>query len=247
MSVSEATVPRRSGLLNVADIIVAPNAAFDRLRIVPVWGWAFLAASALGIAGALLAMPATQHALQTSLPAQLAASPNIARLPADKQSAAIANATSMVITFTRISFLFVPVFMLIASLVQALVMLVANAAGRGDGTFRKFFALSVTVAVVGSGLYTLLNGAILAVRGADAFDNPAALQALPGLALLAPGTTGAVHGFLSGFNVVFLWASALLAFGMIRVARIPRVTAWSTAALILLGTAALYAYQARQY
>ena len=245
MSVSEATVPRRSGLLNAVDIIVAPNAAFDRLRVVPAWGWAFLVATLLGIAGSLLGMPATLHAMQATLPAQLAANPAIARLPADKQSAAIANQMAMVLTVSKVGYLFVPIGILVAGLVQALVMTAANAIGHGDGTFRKFFALSVTVGVIGVGIYTLLNGLILAVRGPDAFDTVGALYAVPGLAMLAPGAGGAVHGFLAAFNVIYLWADALLALGMIRVARIPKATAWTTAAVILLATAALIAYQSR--
>ena len=36
-------------------------------------------------------------------------------------------------------------------------MLIANAVGRGDGTFQKYFALSITVAVVGTGLGSLVT------------------------------------------------------------------------------------------
>ena len=246
MSVSEATVPRRSGLMNVVDIVVAPNAAFERLRVVPTWGWAFLVASALGMIGLFLATPATIHAIQTSLPEQLATNPNIAKLPADQQTKAIANAMSITTTITRISFLFVPVLVLVATLIQALIMLVANAIGKGDGNFKKLFALSMTVAVVGSGLGSLLAGLIFLVRGPDAFDTTASLQVLPSLALLVPGATGPLHGFLSGINVMYVWATVLLAMGMQRVARIPRTTAWVTAAILLLCTASLLAFQARQ-
>ena len=82
MSTSPDTVGARPGLSNIVDIIVSPNAAFDRLRAVPTWGWAFLVATLLGIAGAIVIGPAVAHALDASMPAQLAANPQIAKLSA---------------------------------------------------------------------------------------------------------------------------------------------------------------------
>ena len=247
MSTSPDTLGARPGLSNVVDIIVSPTAAFDRLRAVPTWGWAFLAAVLLGIIGALVVGPAVAHALEASLPAKLAANPQIAKLPPADQQKQIATIMSFTMTFTKLSWLFVPVIILIAGLVQALLMLIANAAGHGDGAFKKFFALSITVAVIGEGLRSLVLAVIVLLQGVNSFDNPNSLQyAVPGLGLLAPGAHGALLGFLGAFNVFYLWAAVLLAFGMIRMARIPRVTAWATSLAILLVTAAFAAYGAAQ-
>ena len=245
MSLSESTVDRRSGLLNVIDVIVAPKAAFERVRIVPTWGWAFLVTSLLGIAGTLVIEPALLHAMDKSLPAQLAANPQIAKMPADQQAAAIAKALAFSKLVAQFSWIFVPVSLLFIGVVQALAMTIANAAGGGDGSFVKYFALSETIMIVGTGLSSLVLALIVAIKGSAAFDSPNAIQsAIPSLGLLVPGLKGALGGFLGALNVFYLWATALLAIGMMVVGRIKAGTAWSTAVVLLLLTAAFAAYGA---
>jgi hypothetical protein len=247
LSTSLPTAERRGGLANVVDIIIAPNAAFDRIRQVPVWGWAFLVATLLGIAGALLAGPAVQHAIDTSMPATLAANEGIAKLPPDQQQKQIAAFVSLYKNIAKFTWIITPVWIILLGLIQGVVMLIANAAGRGSGTFKHYFALSITVAVVGFGLSSLVLGVIVAVRGADSFDSTTAVQsAVPSLGLLAPGMKGALAGFLGAFNVFVLWATALLALGMERVGRISRGPAWATAIIMLLLTACFAAYGAKQ-
>ena len=70
-------------------------------------------------------------------------------------------------------------------------------------------------------------------------------SALPSLALLMPGATGALAGFLGALNVFVLWATALMALGMSRVGRIPRGAAWAAAIIMLLLTACFAAYGAK--
>jgi len=243
---SEPTVDRRSGLATVVDIIVSPSAAFARLREAPTWGWAFLIATVLGVIGSVVVGPAISHVLQTTLPAQLAANPDIAKLPADQQQTMIARTLSISSVVAQFSFVFVPIGILIAALVQGLIMLIANAAAHGDGTFKKYFALSVNVSVIGIGLSYLVVGIIVLVRGANSFDSTTAVQgAVPGLALLLPGAHGPLAGFFGSMNVFSLWSIALLAIGMTGVGRIPRVAAWITAIVMLLLTACFAAYGAR--
>jgi len=237
--------PRGNSLSNAVDIIIAPQAAFDRIREVPAWGWVFLVACVLGIIGAFLSGPATMHALQTTLPAQLAANEQIAKLPPEQQQKAIANAVAISTMIGHFSFLFIPIVVLVGGLVQGLVLTVANAISHGDGSFKKYFALSITVSIVGIGLSSIALGIIVLLRGADSFESTIAVQsALPSLALLAPGAKGAIAGFLGSINVFYLWATALLALGMIRVGRIAPPLAWSTAAVLLLLTAGLAAFGA---
>ncbi len=235
----------RGGLSNVVDIVVSPTAAFERLRTMPVWGWAFLVGALLSIAGSLLAQPAFIHAFDRSLPAQLAASPSIASLPPEKQQAAIATALSFSKTIAKFGWVVTPIALLFQALVQAVIMLIANAITKSEGTFAKFYALSMTVAVAGTGIGTVVLGLICTIRGVDAFDDPAAItSAIPGLALLVPGAHGALAGFLTSFNVFYLWATALLALGMIGVAKMPRTAAWVTAILMLLFVALTSAFSA---
>lgn len=242
----EVAVGRRSGLLNVADIIVSPNAAFDRLRVVPTWGWAFLVTTLLGIAGSLLIQPAVLHALDVSLPAQLAADPNITKLPAAEQQKQIANISGAIRALTQISWIFTPAAILLAGLVQALALTFAGAIGKGTGGFKTFFALSITAGVVGTGLYSLVAALIVLVRGAGTFDSTASVQGVvPGLAMLVPAAHGATAGFLSAFNVFFLWATVLLALGAIRIARMSAVAAWVGSIVPLILFALFAAYGAR--
>ena len=246
MSTSQPPVERRSGLANVVDIIIAPNAAFDRIRQVPVWGWAFLVAALLGVAGTILVGPAVVHAMETSLPAQFAANDAIAKLPADQQQKQIAVMMGVSKLIAKFSWAFIPPGILLVGLIQALLMLIANAATRGDGTFKKFYALSITVSVVGTGLSSIVLGLIVMLRGTNSFETQSAVQsALPSLALLAPGAKGALVGFLGVLNVFALWSTALIALGMSRIGRIPGGAAWATAIIMLLLTACFAAYGAK--
>ncbi len=246
---SEATADRRSGLHNVIDVVVAPSTAFARLRVVPAWGWAFLAAALLAVAGALLFEPALLHVLDKTLPAQMAAqdagTPGWAQKSPDEQAKAVAMQVSIGKTFAQFQWLLAPIGLLLGGLIQGLIMTLANAVGHGDGNFKKYFALSLTVAIVGSGLASLALGLIALLRGPGGFDDVAGLTgAVPSLALLAPGSHGALHGFLAAWNVFTLWATALLALGMTIVGRLPRPVAWSTAVLMTLLTAAFAAFGA---
>jgi hypothetical protein len=246
LSTSAPTTARPNGLATAVDIIVAPAAAFAKLREAPTWGWAFLIATVLGIISSLISGPAILHALQTTLPAQLAANPDIAKLSPEQQQTMINNMMGYTTMFAKFSFVFVPIAILIAALVQGLIMLIANAAAHGDGSFKKYFALSVNVSIVGVGLSSLVIALIVLVRGASSFETTASIQgAIPGLGLLVPGAHGAVAGFLGSMNIFALWSIALLALGMTGVGRIARVPAWTTAIVMLLLTACFAAYGAR--
>ncbi|MBV8645503.1 MAG: YIP1 family protein [Candidatus Eremiobacteraeota bacterium] len=241
MSTSQPAVGNRPGLSNVVDIIIAPNAAFARLREVPTWGWAFLVLVLLGIAGSLLSQSAVLHAMQTSLPAQLATNPEIMKLPADQRDKAIQNGLKFTMLFAQFAWILTPIFALLVGLVQGLIMLIFNAVAKGDGTFKKYFALSITVGIVGFGLQQLALGIIVMLRGPNNFETTAAVQqVVPSLALLVPGGSKALVGFLAVFNVFTLWATALIAYGMTVVGRVSRVPAWA-AALTMLVVAALFA------
>lgn len=242
---SPGITDRRGGLANIADIIIAPATAFDRLRAAPTWGWAFLVATLLGIAGTLMILPAVMHAADLTMPATMAATPQIAKLPPSQQARAIANAMKFARIGFQLSWLFIPIGVLLTGAVQAVIMLVANAAGHGDGTFKKFFALSQNVSVIGLGLASLVAGLIVTMRGANSFETLSSVRGVtPSLALLAPGASALTNAFLSAFNVFTIWATVLLAIGMTGVAHIPRIPAWVAAIGMLLGTAALAAFGA---
>jgi Yip1 domain len=240
-SQTSAADRRRSSFANIVDIVIDPNAAFARLREVPAWGWAFVVGTLLGIAGFLLMEPASLHAFEKSMPATYAAMPQVAQLPADKQPAVIAQYMSFGRTLTQLTWVAVPLIFLVSSLISAVVMLIANAIGHGDGSFKKFFALSMLISMIG-GLALLLTGVIAIVRGADSFETTGAVQrALPNLAMLAPNAPHKLETFLGTITIAALWSTALTALGMIGVARISRPVAWTAAILMLFVIAAFTA------
>lgn len=239
MSTSDTPTVQRPGLSNVVDIIIAPGAAFARIREIPTWGWALLAASVLGIAGALLALPASLHALEVSGPALYGSNPAVAQLPADKQPEMIARMISFGRVGIEIQSFLIPIFLLIGGLFSAVVMLIANAISRGDGSFKRFFALAVTVSVV-TAIGLFLNGVIAVVRGPASYETMQSVQgALPSLGLLAPGAGHKLAAFLSALNVTALWATALTALGMVSVGHVKPPVAWTAAILMLLAGASL--------
>jgi hypothetical protein len=228
----QTAAPNRSGLQVALDVIIAPKAAFESLRVVPTWGWALIISVVLGMIGTYLESPAAVHAMLTEAPAK--AAQMFPGASAEKREAIVAQQIAMGQTITKFTFLFVAVVLPIISLIQALVMLLVNAIGRGNGTFKKLFALSINVSII-YGLSTILLGIIVIIRGGDTFSSTADIYAgLPSLALLAPGAGKGLTAFLGQLNVFTIWSTVLLVMGMGIVARIPRGLAIGAGTFMLL-------------
>jgi hypothetical protein len=232
----ESASSRPNGLQTALDMCLAPRSACMRLRATPSWVWAFGIAAGLTMIATFAISPIVSQALDAELSVKLAASPQIAQLPADARARAIAQQIALVQGVTRYSFVFVPFGLAFASALQALIMLVANAITKGDGTFGKLWALAVNAAIVGSGLASLVLMAIALIRGPDGFHSSSEIsRALPGLGMLVPGAPPPAQAFLGVFNVFSIWNMVLLAIGMTIVARVPRGAAIAAAALMLVG------------
>jgi hypothetical protein len=188
-------------------------------------------------------VPALRHAMATGMPSQLAAMPEIAKLPADEQQKRIGSMVALSLAVLNFTWLLPLIILPVTALVQTLVMLLANMISGGDGTFRRFWSLALNVQIAGS-IGGMIVAFIVLLRGPDSFGQTDDLQGLvPSLALLAPGAPHGLVTFLGGINLTGLWQSALLALGMITIARVSGRVAWITSILMLLalGTfAALY-------
>lgn len=230
MGVSAPVAAKANGLTTVVNVITAPVEAFSTLRISPMWGWAFIAAAVLAIAGQLLAMPATIHAMQAGWPAQVAASPQLsAATPAQQQ-----RYLEFGISFVRFSWLFAPIMLLVVAVLQAIVMLVFKAAGKGEAGFKQLWSASMNTSVVGVGMYSLLSGLIAVVRGPASYNSVSdALRSVPSLAWLVPGAAVKVAAFLAAFNVISIWGAVLLALAMIYVAKVSKVNGAACAATVM--------------
>jgi hypothetical protein len=228
-------------LRTALDILIAPREAFARIREVPTWLWILVVAVVVESLSVLAFLPALQHAIATGMPAQLAANPAIARLPADEQQKRIASLIAIQLKVVNFTWLFTIVVVPFVAAVQALVMLVAAKIGGGDRTYKYFWSLAVHVQIVAA-VGGLLADAIVLLRGANSFDAPDQLQTvLPNLGLLVPGGPPVLVAFLSSLNVIALWQCALLAFGMIAIGKISRPVAWTAALLMLLTVGAFAA------
>ncbi|MFN2459258.1 MAG: YIP1 family protein [Candidatus Velthaea sp.] len=235
MGTQQIAAANHSGLQTALDVIVAPKTAFHALRDVPTWGWAFAIATVLGVIASIVISPAIAHALSVEMPARLAASPQLASMPADRRDALIAQQIAFAATFAKFAFIFIPIAIGLAGLFQALIMLVANAIGKGDGTFKKFWAVSVNASIAGVGLSSIVLMIVVLVRGMDSFSSTAEVTgSVPNLAMLVPGASKRVAAFFGVMNVFAIWAVVLMALGMEIVGRIPRGVAAAAAIVMLL-------------
>jgi hypothetical protein len=227
----------RAGLQTAFDAAVAPKTALRALRANPTWRWAFCISALLGMIGALAISPVVAHTLERELPARFAADARVAQLPADQRDAFIGGQIRLAQTLATFSFALVPFGLAIGCGVQAGIMLLANALGKGDGTPRAFWALAVNAAVVGTGMSSIALTAIVLLRGAGGFASAADIAgALPGPGTFVPLQAGGTAAYLDVLNVFAVWNMLLLAAGMMIVARLPRGIAITAALVILLGT-----------
>jgi len=231
----ESTAPR-NGLKTVLDTIVAPKEAFEAIRVAPTWGWALLIAILLSTIGTFLVIPAIQHAMASEWPSMVAKSPALSGMSADKQAQQLA-VTQGIIGFSWLfAIIGVPIFVLF----DAVVMLIFDKIGHGEGSFVKYFAAASNIAVPAC-LGTLLGGIIVTIRGASSFDSMASTQnVLPNLSLLAPGAGPKLAAFLSVFTPFTIWATVLAAVAILVIGRTGKVPA-ILAALVMMCVPALFA------
>jgi hypothetical protein len=233
---TEIAAPRRNGIAVLWDMLVAPSAAFAELRAIPHWGWALLLTCVFGMIGSYLQIPAAQHVTQYTL----AHNPQFAALPADE----VASRTKVAIAIQRYAWLFFPIIPAIAVALNALILVVASAIGRGSGTYMKCFALSANVAFLNFGIGYFLYGVITSFHDPTTFASANDLKSvLPSLGWLAPGAGPKVLAFLSTFSLFQFWSIALLALGLRAVTGISAVAAWVTpVAITILGGAIAAAF-----
>ncbi|MDQ6931557.1 MAG: hypothetical protein M3160_00110 [Candidatus Eremiobacteraeota bacterium] len=242
MAIQSEPAPQSNGLATVLNVCLAPRDAFSTLREFPMWGWAFIIAAVLGLIGSLLVEPATLHAVQTGFTAQMAHDRQFAQMTPDKQKQALAFASMIV----RFGWCLVPVYLLLAALVQTVIMLVANAIGRGPGTFKQFWAAAMNISVVTFGIAYLFTGLIAALRGPQSYDTTIALTAaLPSAAWVAPHAGPKAVALLSAINPFSVWGVFLLATALLVIARASRPLAYGTAIFIILFSGAFAALFAK--
>lgn len=237
MTVNDPAATRVSGLKTVLDTIVSPKEAFESIRLVPTWGWALAITIVLSALGSFLMVPAFQHAFAAGWPDMVAKEPKMAQMTTEQQQAML----GMQLKIFNFAWLFSIVVVPVICLVEALVMLVFNAMGRGQGTFGKYFAASCNIAVPSAGLSSIVTAIIVTLRGPASFQNLSAVTtSLPSLAMFAPAGNPKLTALLATVNPFTLWGVALSIAAMLIVGRVPKLQAW-LAGIVLFVVPALLA------
>jgi hypothetical protein len=224
MAIDSTETPKANGLKTAIDIVIAPKEAFEALRVSPTWGWAFLITVVLAIVAYFVMMPASLHGIA----GDFAKNPQVAQMSADQQQKMV----DITKTWYPVGAAFLPVIVLFFSLIEALIMLVFNALGRGSGTFKTLWASSVNIGVI-YGISQIVGMAVVLLRGADSFASAGDVQrSVPSLALLAPAGAGIkLVAFLATITPFSIWSVVLVMMTMTIVARVPKVQAWLAAIL----------------
>lgn len=231
MGVAPSAVTTKNGLPTVVDTVVAPNDAFERLRIAPTWGWALVVALVLMLLGAYLQDPVARHVRVIATQHFLATSTLAANMSDAQKQHAMANA-SKPSAFTYIG----PVIgLFIAVFFNSLILLIGNAAGRGQADFKRLWCGSMNIAVPTLGLGAIVLAVVTMIRGADAFDSGLALaRAMPSLGMLVPHASAVTAAFLSGISIFTVWGFFLNATMMRVTAKTSPAIAYTFAAIVLL-------------
>jgi Yip1 domain len=219
MAIESPETPKANGLKTAIDIVIAPKEAFESLRVSPTWGWAFLITLVLALVAYFVMMPASLHGIA----GDFAKNPQVQQMTADQQQ----KMMDITKVWYPIGAAFFPLILLFFSLIEALIMLVFNALGRGSGTFKTLWASSVNIGVI-YGISQLVGMAVVLLRGADSFATAGEVQrAVPSLALLAPAGTGIkLVAFLATITPFSIWSIVLVVMTMTIVARVPKLQAW---------------------
>ncbi len=239
MSLSSAPA-KTGGIPTAIAIVTAPKSAFQALRAVPTWGWAFLIATVLAIVGSFLTQAATMHLIAASMAKTLAASPSIANMTPEKQQAAIAQATSFGQVAAKFGWIAAPIAVLLIGLLQSVGMLVIAKIAKSTVGFKSFWASAINISIVSYGIGSIVIGLIATLRGAESFSSQRdLLAAMPSAALLlgnAPVKLVALIGALT--NPIAIWSTVLTFFALLIVGNVPKRTAQIGAiALLVIGSA----------
>ncbi|MBC5810603.1 MAG: YIP1 family protein [Candidatus Eremiobacteraeota bacterium] len=236
-----AVAPKSNGLATLRDVIVAPKAAFAELRVRPTWFWAFVITSVLGMIGGIMLIPASEHMATAMFATMSKTDPRFAQLTPAQMEQQI----SIMKIVTHYQFLMYPIGVLVAALATAVLGLIGNAIGGGDGNFRRYWALAMNVAIVMFGISYLLLGVIAMARGPESFSAPHDLfGAIPSIGWLVPGNY-ALSAFLSITSLFGIWSLVLVGLGFRITGGMKAPIAWTMSVVALLSSG-LYAVAASQ-
>ena len=178
----------------------SPGALFTTLRTSPRVAVPLFIGCVLSVAVAIGMLPLVMSVASHSMPEGLPS----AQVEAYSHQIAIAQ---------KISLCFVPVVLLIKTLVSAFVLMMLTIVVVGDGGFKKIFAmLSYT------NLIMMLQGGcallVLKLRGIEQIARPGDLQVQLGVDLFIHAQSAALNSVLNAVNLFEMWYVFLLVIGI---------------------------------
>lgn len=229
--------PYAESILTLFDVLVAPAAAFARLRQRPAWGWAFVLVALLSIWGQVLSTPARTHATVGTLQVQFSRNRALAHLTAEERERIVSRVEHPGAVAQNVQLGMAIVLLLLGVLFQTLLLMTVNLCG-GRASFARLWSLAMNAALI-EALGAVVLGFITIERGAGTFSNATEIPAaMPGLSYVFTQAHGAAGAFLAGINVFSVWTAGVMGIALVVAARAPKAAAYSIAGAILLVNAA---------
>jgi len=183
--------------LDLFNVLLEPTAVFERVRERPKVLAPFLVICVLQIVIGAINLPFTQaamHAMAAARPAAPAGAPDPAK-------------------FAVIGLIFVPVALLIAYLIGAVLLWILTSLISGEAKFTTLFSVTTYASITGV-LLAVAGVAVLRLRGIDSVTSMADLQPALGLDLLVPDAGRFLTAVLKAINPFSIWGLVLTAIGV---------------------------------
>ena len=150
MSLATSEVPKGSGHETAIDILIAPTDAFEALHAFPTWGRALIAALVLIVIGYFLAQPAAEHASLGTLTHAFATNPFYTNLSDEQTKQMLERVAHRSAYETALGLISLVLVLFVTTLLNAIILLAANAIAHGSADFKRLFAGSMNIALPGT-------------------------------------------------------------------------------------------------
>ena len=181
--------------------------------------------------GSYLIIPALTHGLAGTFAHMAATDPRMQSLtPAQRQ-----NVEALQEKIIGFGWVFAFVGVPFAAFVGAIVLLIFDKIGRGEGSFAKYWAAACNIGVPALALSSIVSAIIVLIRGADSFGTTLDVQqALPTLAMLTPAAPAKLTAFLAAITPFTLWGAGLNVAALRIIGKVAALPAWLGALTLLL-------------
>lgn len=182
--------------------------------------------------------PALQHGYAGTFAHIVATDPRVQSLTPAQQH----NAEQLGEKAIGFGWIFMFILMPFAALIAAIVLLIFDKIGQGEGSFAKYWAAACNIGVPTLALGSIVTAIIVLIRGADSFGTTLEVQqVLPTLAMLAPAASPKLGAFLAAISPFSLWGAGLNVAALRIIGKVAALPAW-LGALVLLFVPAFLAF-----